>query len=58
MENGTLIIDVLEENEEGDENQAEKDEAAEEQKMDNANNEQVILGAEEIGGWEQDTIEF
>ena len=59
MENGTLIIDVLEEeNEEGDENQAEEDEAAEEQEMDDANNEQVILRAEEIDSREQDTIEF
>jgi hypothetical protein len=58
MENGTLIIDVLEEeNKEGNENQAEDDAAAEEQEMDDANNGQVILGAEEIDDWEQDMIE-
>jgi hypothetical protein len=54
---GPFIIDVLdEENEEGDENRAE-DEVAEEQEMDDANNEQVILGAEEIDDWEQEVNE-
>ena len=58
MENGTFIIDVLEaENEEGDENQAEEDEVAEEQEMDDANNKQMILGAEEIDDWEQEANE-